>query len=90
MFCRDCVVDVNVERRGSSAPEEAEGCIVVRLPLLRLPLRASAGFSEDSDPVGVCCPEAPLTMLVNKPGPTDFRGGFAADAAGTGPVVVGL
>jgi hypothetical protein len=93
LFCRDCVVAVTVDILGNSAPAETEGCIVVLLALLRLLVLANADLRGDSGAIVVvvaedCCPELPLTILVSSPGPTDFRGGWAADGTGTGPTVL--
>ena len=87
LFCRDCVVAVSVERRGISGPADVEGWMVVRLALLKLLVRASAGFVLGSE-VGICCPLLPFIILVSRPGPTDFRGGFAAGPGGGGPEVI--
>lgn len=96
LFWRDWVVAVRVDIRGRSAPAETDGWIVVRLTLLRLLVRANADLRGDSAVLVVvfvgdcCCPALPLTILVSRPGPIDFRGGFAAAGAGTGTEVVAV
>jgi hypothetical protein len=68
---------VRVETRGSSAPADAEGWIIVRLTLLKLPLRTTGGL-EDSDGTGGpdCGTGFRSMILLNKPGPIDFLGCF--------------
>ena len=84
LFCRDCVVAVSVETRGSSAPAAAPGWMVERLlPLLRLELWVSAGFVEVS---AAAMDDANALLgfaaVVVTPGPRDFRGGLAAVPGG--------
>lgn len=55
LFARDCVVAVNVDRRGSSAPADAEGWMVVRRALLRLLVRARDDLRFGSTGVEGAC-----------------------------------
>lgn len=53
LFARDCVVAVTAEIRGSSAPADVDGCIVVRLDdLVRLFVRASEDLNIESGALG--------------------------------------
>lgn len=94
LFARDCVVAVTVDKRGSSAPADVDGCIVVRLEdLVRLFVRASEDFSVESGALGNGCDAfLPSIMDAITPGPRDFLGarlpaptGGGAGPAGGGP-----
>ena len=85
LFARLCVVAVRVDIRGSSRPEELEGCKVVRrAALLRLLVLTRPGLSGDVDSAGVEG-AARLPFLLSEAiipvmrlGPTDFLGGREA------------
>jgi len=79
LFCRDCVVAVKVDRRGSSAPADAEGCIVLLLAFDKLLFREIPGFDRGS--AVCCCPLLPFIMLVISPGPTLFLGALVGAGA---------
>lgn len=94
LFARDCVVAVTVEERGSSAPANVDGCMVVRLDdLVRLFVRAIEDFKVESGAlVKGCDAFLPSIMDAITPGPRDFLGarlpaptGGGAGPAGGGP-----
>ena len=88
--CLLAVVAVSVDIRGSSAPADAEGWMVVRLALVRLLCLAKLGWLTSEGVVGICsllflCLSI---MLVISPGPTLFLGGLAAPVAAGGGCIL--
>lgn len=89
--CRDCVVAVSVDTRGSSAPADADGCSVVRLAFPRLSLRTGIGLDESGGTGGPACGTGFRSMmLLNRPGPIDFLEFFVGFEGSGWPKVDGF
>lgn len=86
--CRDCVVAVSVDTRGSSAPADADGWTVMRFPFPMLALRVTVGLDDSGGTGGPACGTGFLSMkLLNNPGPIDFLGAFVGFAGAGCPRV---